>query len=100
MGKKKYFPNNWEAIQEAPHEIFKSIEFEEFMEWKIMGWDMPDSVTCMIRCHNSRTNKVNEWIYERPADARKRLHKLKDDMDNDITICTHDEIVHLTAHEI
>ena len=66
MAKKKYFPNNVDALLEAPAELFKQIEFEEFMDWKVCGWDLPDSVECIIRSHNTRTNKVKEWIYERP----------------------------------
>ena len=99
MGKKKYFPNNVDALLEAPAELFKQIEFDEFMDWKVCGWDLPDSVECIIRSRNTRTNKVKEWIYERPADARKRLLKLKEDEDNDISVVTHDEIIHLTASD-
>jgi hypothetical protein len=95
MGK-KYYPNNWEAIESAPAEFFKEIEFDEFMDWKVMGWDMPDSVVCMIRSENVDTGKIKEYVYQREADARKRLLKLKNENNIRITVATHDEIILMT----
>ena len=93
---KKYYPNNWEAIESAPAEFFKEIEFDEFMDWKVMGWDMPDSVVCMIRSENVDTGKIKEYIYQRESDARKRLLKLKNENNIRITVATHDEIILMT----
>ena len=82
---------------EAPAEIFKQIEFEEFMDWKIAGWELPGSVACIIRVDNSRTNKVQEFVYRRIADAVKRTQKLMEDEDNTITVCNPDEITSISA---
>ena len=97
MGKKKPdFPNNWEAIESAPAEIFRAIEVEEFMDWRVSSWDMPDSVVCMIRSENMDDGTIREFIYQREGDARKRLTKLKDENNQRITVATHDEIVLMT----
>ncbi len=47
MSKKKDFPNNFEAYRAAPHQFFESIDFEEFMDWKMMGWEIPSSVAAL-----------------------------------------------------
>ena len=94
--KKPDFPNNWEAIESAPAEIFKAIEVEEFMDWRVSSWDMPDSVVCMIRSENMDDGTIKEYIYQRESDARKRLTKLKDENNQRITVATHDEIVLMT----
>ena len=51
--KKPYFPNNWKQYKDAPASWFDQILFEEFMDWKIAGWEMPSSVVCMIRETNN-----------------------------------------------
>ena len=93
MGKKKeYFPNNWELYHAAPDEMFHQHTFEEIMEWKVAGWELPSSVFCMIRVDNARTGKVQEFIYQKPGSAKKKVFQLMDDPDNEITMCDHDEM--------
>ena len=93
---KKYFPNNWEAIASAPAEFFKDIEYDEFMDWRVLNWDMPDSVVCMIRAENVDTGHIKEYVYQREADARKRLLKLKNENNITITVATQDEVILMT----
>ena len=95
MGK-KYYPNNWEAIESAPAEFFSDIEYEDFMDWRVLNWDIPDSVVCMIRAENTDTGKIKEYVYQRESDARKRLTKLKSDSNIIVTIATQDEILLMT----
>ena len=47
--KKKYFPNNYEAVAGAPAEWFGTLDFDEFMDWKIGGYELPSSINCIIR---------------------------------------------------
>jgi hypothetical protein len=70
------------------------------MDWKVAGWELPGSVTCIIRADNKRTNKVTEYVYQRHGDAVKRIDKLMDDLDNTITICDSDEISLISAREL
>ena len=71
--KKKYFPNNWEAYNEAPSEYFESLPFEQFMDWKIEGWEVPSSVVCLIREEDHTTGKIKEYVYSREHAAKKRV---------------------------
>ena len=94
--KKKYFPNNVRMLRAAPAEMFPSCTYEEFMEWKIAGWDLPDGIECIIRTMDTKTYKVKEYVYQRESDARKRLTKLKSENNIVVTIATHDEILLMT----
>ena len=60
----KYFPTTG-AIASAPAEFFKEIEYDEFMDWRVLNWDMPDSVVCMIRAENVDTGHIKEYVYQR-----------------------------------
>ena len=40
----KYFPNNVRAIQDAPDNIFIPVPFNELINWKVHGYELPDSV--------------------------------------------------------
>ena len=92
MSKKKYYPNNWSVIRSAPDELFPSVEYEEFMDWKVGGWEMPSTVACMIRTQHLDTGKVKEYIYQRAHYARRKVSKLMDEGECDITVCTHDAV--------
>mgnify|MGYP001163817941 CR=1 FL=1 len=92
MSKKKYYPNNWRVVKSAPDEMFPSISYEEFMEWKIAGWELPSSVGAVIRTQHLETGKVNEYVYQLPAYAKKRVRKLMDEGECEITVCTHSAI--------
>ena len=96
----KDFPNNFDKYQKIPSDKFKDIGYEEFMEWKVCGWELPGSVSCIIRADNVRTNKVKEYVYQRHGDAVKRIDKLMTDLDNVITICDNDEIHLISARDL
>ena len=94
--KKPYFPNNWKKFKDAPDDVFKPLSWEEFHEWRVSYWELPESVCCIIRCENKNTGKVTEYSYSRGSAATKRLHKLLEDPNNEITIADTDEIFLLT----
>ena len=54
--KKKYFPNNWRAIKDTPDKFFISMPYEQFTDWKIYGYDIPDSVYSIIRTMDDKGN--------------------------------------------
>ena len=62
MSKKKDFPNNFEAYRAAPSKFFESIPFDEFMDWKMMGWEIPSSVAAIVREQDLKTGEVKEYI--------------------------------------
>ena len=77
--KKRYYPNNWKAIKDTPSEYFQAedpLSFEEFMDWKLGGWELPSSVCCIIRESDPKTKKVKEHVYSKPAYAKKKILKL------------------------
>ena len=92
--KKPYFHNNVEAIREAPAEYFIPIPFDEFMDWKICGYEIPSSVNCIIRERSLKTGKVKEYVYQRPMAARKKLEKRMESGEYEFTVCN-EEAIHL-----
>jgi len=92
--KPKYYPNNWKQYKDQPEEFFcgmdgEPISFDKFMEWKINGWLLPSSVSCIIREECSETGKISERVYSNESAARRRLEKQMGQPDNTyiFTIC-------------
>ena len=90
--KKKYFPNNWEAIASAPSEYFQSLPFEQFMDWKLQGWELPSSISCIIRSKNVKTGKIKEFVYQREHAAKNKARELMDIGEDEFLVCTQTEI--------
>lgn len=90
--KKPYFDNNWEEYYNAPSEAFVDVSYAEFFDCRVANWELPSSVKCMMRIHNTKTHKVEEKIYRRTADAQRKLSQLVRDPDVEITICDHQSI--------
>jgi hypothetical protein len=93
--RKKYFPNNLRVLRQAPSEMFPSVTFEEFMDWRVGGWELPDGIECVIRARHKETYKVKEYVYQLAEYARRRVDRLMDAGDYDITIATHDAVHHI-----
>ena len=99
--KKPYFPNNWEAMKNTPAEAFRlpnnmPLTFEDFMSWKIGGWELPSSVSCIIRKTDLESGKVKEYVYRNAGSAKKKLMKLMEAGDSEFAIANHDEVHFLT----
>ena len=92
---KKYIPNNYDRIAKAPASFFMSIEYDDFMDWKMNGWDLPDSHDCIIRTINCKTGKVKEYVYQQHKSAKKKVAKIIMDQEEELIVCTHDFIQHL-----
>ena len=94
----KYYPNNWQAIKDAPEEYFEPCTYEDFFVWKLNGWDLPSSVTCIMRAENKDTGEITEHIYKHSKSASKRLINYMQDGMHDVVVCTH-ESIHLIKLE-
>ena len=94
--KKPYYPNNWQEFKNTPAEWFESITYDEFMDWKIGGWEMPTSVACMIRETNKRTGKVKEYVYQREHAARNKAREIMRTGESEFVVCTRDQIHFMT----
>ncbi len=86
--KQPYYPNNWEDIASCPSEWFDSIAFDEFMEWKIAGWELPSSISCIIRETNLLTGKVSEHIYRKEGNARRKATQIMDKAESEFVVAT------------
>ena len=100
MAKKKYYPNNWKNIKDAPEQFFLPLEYDEFMDWKINGWEIPSSVACIIREQNIKTGKVTEHVYSRLSNANKRANKIMKEGKAEFLVCTHDDIGHIYPKQL
>ena len=77
--KKKYFPNNWRLYKDSDDSMFIPHEYDEFMNWKVAGWEIPSSVCCIIRETDPVTKKVKEHVYSRQRSAVKFINKLMEE---------------------
>ena len=94
--KKPYFHNIVEAMMDVPAECFDSISYDEFMDWKIGGWELPSSCNYIIREQNIRTGKVKEYVYQKPSAARKKLEQRMESGESEFTVADHDTVHFLT----
>ncbi len=94
MGK-KYFPNNWKKFKDVPEELYEAIPFDEFMDWKVAGWEINSSYNVIIRATNINTFKVVEHVYKRQSAAENKIREYMNSMDHEVVICTHDKIYYV-----
>tara|TARA_R100001594_G_scaffold78317_1_gene112934 strand:- start:57 stop:389 length:333 start_codon:yes stop_codon:yes gene_type:complete len=90
--KKRYFPNKWSDLKRVPSKLFESIAYDEFMDWKIAGWEIPHEVSCIIREEDVCTGKVKEYVYKTDLGAKRKIRKLMDIGTSEFTVCSVDRI--------
>ena len=93
--KKPYFPNNYDAVDSAPAEWFTPIAFDEFMDWKIGGYEIPSSINCIIREKRLDTGEVTEYIYRSAGRAQNKARQIMDEGVSEFVVATADEVHHL-----
>ena len=96
---REYFPNNWQEIKDADLEQFDTCTFEEFMDCRVAQWQIPSSHSCIIRTENTKTQKIQEFSYQRPSAAEKKLMTLIEDPDIIVTIADSASIAQLKVRE-
>ena len=94
MAKKPYLPNNWKKYKDAPDDAFYTPTWEEFENWKLAGWELPESVLCIIRAEEG--GKIREYTYQKASAADARVSKLMD-AGVTFTVCDADSVHHLEA---
>ena len=96
---RKYYPNNVEALRDAPSEYFDECAWDDFVDWKLHGWELPSSVLCVIRVQNNTTGKVHEKTYQKPHAAKAYMQKLMDSDDEyEFFVCNAENIHHVFPH--
>ena len=96
--KKKYFPNNWRALKDTPDKHFMSMPYEQFTDWKIHGYDIPDSVYSIIRTMDTQ-GKVEEFYYSTPRHTHNRIRKSITE-NKEIYLCTMEGMYHLKPSDL
>ena len=92
MTKKKLFANNWKEYRDTPVEMFPDVGYEEYMEWRVLGWEILPTHCCVIRTRTD-TGKVKEYSYKRWSAATKKIDNLMGDPSTvEITIVDEDEV--------
>ena len=88
----KYYPNNFDVIADAPDELFEPCSWDEFYEWRMCNWEIPASVSCIIRAEHKDTGKVTEHVYQKEASAKRRIMKYMEDGMYEVTVANQDAI--------
>ena len=97
--KKPYFPNNWDAINECHESFFFHIPFDELMDWKVGGYEIPSSIDSIIREHNLETGKVTEYVYRTLEGGKNRAKKIMAAGKSEFIVCTHDQVHYVYPEE-
>jgi basic membrane lipoprotein Med (substrate-binding protein (PBP1-ABC) superfamily) len=84
--RKKYFPNSWQAIKDTPSEYFASMSYEQFEDWKIYGYELPDSIHSLVRTIDE-DGYIHEFVYNTENGCKNRIKKAMKD-NKQIYICT------------
>ena len=102
--KKPYYHNNWQTIKDTPDEYFSmphgDLTFDEFMDWKIGGYEIPSSVNCIIREKRVDTGEVTEYVYQTAGRARNKARQIMDEGVSELTVCTDVAVHHLYPQEV
>ena len=96
MAKKDYLPNNWQEYKDADDDMFIPHTYEELMTWKVANWELPSSVSCIIRVTDLFSKRVTEHVYQKRSAAQAKVQKLINTPDIEFTVCDHQSIHHLS----
>ena len=98
--KKKYFPNNYDAVAGCPAEWFHPIPYDEFMDWKIHGYEIPSSINCIIREKRTDTGEVTEYVYQTAGHGKRKAEQIMSEGVSELTVCTEDAVHHLYPQQV
>lgn len=96
---RKYFPHNIREIQQSPDHFFCSLPYDELMEWKINGYELPDSVFCLMRIRNKDTQLIEERYYNTTHYAKRRLAKCIQD-GSEVTMVSNEGCYHIDSRDV
>ena len=97
--KRKYFPNNWQAIKDSPDQYFMSISYDELEDWKVYGYELPSSVFSIVRTTNKDTGKVKEYSYQTERGTKQRI-RLGMKANVEMYVCTNAGMYFLKPDEL
>ena len=100
MSKNKYLHNNWAKIKDVPDEYFEELPFEQFYDWRVVAWELPSSIDCVIREENIETGKITEYAYSKQSAAKKRVAKIMAKAESTFLLVTQDSFHHMYPKEV
>ena len=95
MKRRKYYPNNWQAIKDTPAKWFPPLEYDELEERKIHGYVLPSSIFGIIRSEDQQTGVIEEYTYKSEYQAKERVKNLMTSGIHKITLCTMEGVWHV-----
>jgi hypothetical protein len=99
-GKKAYFPNKWARVKAIPDSKFEPWPYEDFMDWKVSGWMLPENVECVIRATNLKNHKVKEHVYKRISAANNKIRDYLIARTHELVICYDDTLCHVHPKDL
>ena len=78
MKRRKYYPNNWDAIKACPPNYFPPMAYDEFRDWKVFGYQLPSSHYSIIRVEDLQKNTITEYTYKTEHHTKRRICKRVD----------------------
>lgn len=92
--KRKYYPNNWDAIRDCPASYFPEMPFEDFRDWKVFGYQIPSSHFGILRIEDLDKGIIEEYTYKTEYHAKQKM--IKEMKGNKkVTLATMDGVYHL-----
>ena len=77
---KKYYPHNIMAIHDLDESVLTVMSecwpVDELIEAKMVDYEIPSSIFCMLRVTTQKDGKVKEYVYQRRHAADKKIKKL------------------------
>ena len=73
--------------------MFETHEFDDLMEWRVCNWTIPGNIECIIRCENTKTGRIKEYVYKQATSATKKIAELAEQEHLILTVATDDAIL-------
>ena len=91
----KDFPNKWRKIKDIPADKFEPLFYEDVMDWKVAGWELPPDVACVIRARNLQDNKIKEHVYKRMSAAESKIRQYMTYKSHELVICAEEALYYV-----
>ena len=91
----KYFPNKWNRIADIPADKFEPLYYEDVMDWKVAGWELPADIACVIRARDLENSKVTEHVYKRMSYAENKIRQYMTYKTHELIVCAEEALYYV-----
>jgi hypothetical protein len=91
----KYFPNKWNRIAAIPSDKFEPLYYDDVMDWKVAGWELPADIACVIRAKNLDNSKVTEHVYKRMSYAESKIKQYMTYKTHELIVCAEEALYYV-----